>query len=482
MVFNSLEFLLFFPIVTAAYFAARMRGRQWVLVAASSLFYMAFVPAYVLVLYGAIGVDYVAARLIEKSEGSRRTTWLVMSLAANLGALAFFKYGGFAAHNVNALLSLAGMRPSVPTIEVLLPIGLSFHTFQGMSYVIEVYKRRYPAERSLLVYALYVMFYPQLVAGPIERPQTLLAQLKEEHPFDAARATRGLRRMLWGFFKKIVVADRLALIVNAVYAAPAGYDGAVLAIATAAFAIQIYADFSGYSDIAIGAADVMGIRLSENFRQPYTAQSVRELWSRWHVTLMSWLRDYLYIPLGGNRVRPARRSFNVLVTFLASGLWHGASFTYVVWGGLNGVFVLIEARLWPKGLPRSASLFRGVARTLVTFALVCVTWVFFRAPTLRDAGVVFTRLPTAFAALARPSAVLAAIARLAIDGKRLALTAAAVALLLTLDTIAARRGTEPSALFGDLPRLPRWVVYWGLAGAILLLGAFARQQFLYFQF
>lgn len=476
MTFVSLEFLFFFPIVTAAYFAARQPGRQWLLVVASSLFYMAFVPAYLLVLYAMIGVDFVAATLVERSEGRRRKAWLILSLAVNLGALAFFKYGGFVGENVNTLLSLLGMRAAVPTFEVVLPIGLSFHTFQGMAYVIEVHRGRHPAERSLVAYALYVMFYPQLVAGPIERPQSLLPQLKEHHPFDAARAARGLRRMLWGFFKKIVVADRIALVVNAVYAAPSKYDGAILAIATAGFALQIYADFSGYSDIAIGAADVMGIELRPNFRQPYVARSVREFWSRWHMSLTSWFRDYLYIPLGGNRVGPARRTFNLMVTFLASGLWHGANWTYVTWGGLNGLLVVVETELGVKTTSRS------VARLVLTFALVCVTWVFFRAASMHDAFVVFARLPRALGALSHPAAVLAELSRLAIDTKRLGLTLLAATAMLVLDAIAARRETEPSELFASLPRLPRWAVYWGLAGAILLLGAFARQTFLYFQF
>ena len=482
MTFVSLEFLVFFPLVAAAYFAARGRGRQWVLVAASSVFYMAFVPAYLLVLYAMVGVDFLAARLIESSVGRTRKLWLALSLAANLGALGVFKYAGFFAENANALLTLLGMPARVPAFDVLLPIGLSFHTFQGMSYVIEVYRGRYPAERSLLVYALYVMFFPQLVAGPIERPQTLLPQLKEPRAFDAERGARGLRRMLWGFFKKIVVADRIALVVNAVYLAPARYDGAILAIATAGFAVQIYADFSAYSDIAIGAADVMGIELRPNFRQPYTAESVRELWQRWHMSLASWLRDYVYIPLGGNRVSRPRRGFNLMVTFLVSGLWHGASFTYVVWGGLNGLFVLIESALWPAGCPGARSSPARVVRVLSTFGLVCFTWIFFRAESMHDAFVVVARLPTAAFALARPSSVLAELSRLAIDAKRLTVTLVATAIVLFVDAAAARRDTEPSVLLGQLPRTPRWIVYWSLAAAVLLVGAFARQSFLYFQF
>ena len=347
MLFNSFEFLVFFPVVTVLYFSLRsVRSRQWLLVISSTLFYMAFIPEYALILYGTIVVDYFAGLKIAEAQGTRRRTWLAASIAANVGCLAVFKYCNFAIDNANGLLGLvSGAR--LPLVEMTLPVGLSFHTFQAMSYTIEVYRGNQKPERSFLVYALYVMFYPQLVAGPIERPQNVIHQLKELHAFEPDRVTRGFRLMLWGFFKKAAVADRLAMLVAPVYAYPSGHSGPVLAIATAAFALQIYADFSGYSDIALGTAEVMGVKLMTNFRVPYRSQSVAEFWSRWHISLSTWFRDYLYIPLGGNRVGAFRRRLNLLATFLVSGLWHGANWTYVVWGALNGVFLIVESVFAP---------------------------------------------------------------------------------------------------------------------------------------
>jgi D-alanyl-lipoteichoic acid acyltransferase DltB (MBOAT superfamily) len=363
MIFNSLEFLAFFPIVTLLYFVVPRRMQWALLLIASCIFYMAFRPVYVLILVFTILVDYVAGLLIAPAVGWRRRAWLGASIAANVGVLAVFKYWNFAAGNLNGL---AG-RPLVPLLDILLPIGLSFHTFQAMSYTIEVYRGRQPPERHLGIYALYVMFYPQLVAGPIERPQNLLPQFRDGHEFDAARVTRGLSLMMWGFFKKIVVADRLAIAVNHVYARPGDFDGAALLLATYAFAFQIYCDFSGYSDIALGSAEVMGFELMKNFDRPYASASVAEFWRRWHISLSTWFRDYLYIPLGGSKVGPARTGANLLIVFLVSGLWHGANWTYVAWGALHGLYIIVGrategARRW-LAVPRFVS-------TLITFHLV----------------------------------------------------------------------------------------------------------------
>lgn len=481
MLFNSLEFLLFFPIVTIAYFALpSVRARQWLLVVASTVFYMAFIPAYAVILYATIVVDYLAGRKIEASSGARRKTWLVVSLIANVGCLAVFKYGNFVAENVNVILGLVGSGARVPLLDFVLPVGLSFHTFQAMSYTIEVYRGRQPAERSFLVYCLYVMFYPQLVAGPIERPQNVIDQLKALHPFDGARVVRGFRLMLWGFFKKVVVADRLAVIVNGVYGAPSQHSGAILAIATVAFAVQIYADFSGYSDIALGTAEVMGVRLMTNFRQPYLSQSVTEFWSRWHISLSTWFRDYVYIPLGGNRVGPMRRRMNLLATFLLSGLWHGANWTYVVWGGLNGIFLVGESLFVRDARSRSGGV-RGLGRCLATFVLICTTWVFFRAASVRDAFVVLGRIGSD-AVHARAAGVGADLVHLAVDRKRLAITLAATVIVLVVDAAAARRETHPAELLGRTNAPIRWGTYFALAAALVLGGIYGRQQFIYFQF
>ncbi len=298
MLFNSLEFALFFPFVTLLYFVLPHRVRWALLLGASAWFYMAFVPVYILILGFTILVDYVAGLLIENAAGRRRGWYLALSVLANVGVLAVFKYWNFLATNVNDVFLLFDPQIQVPLLALLLPIGLSFHTFQAMSYTIEVYRGTQPAERNLGIYALYVLFYPQLVAGPIERPQNLLHQFREVHQFDADRVFAGLSRMLAGLFKKLVIADRLAIVVNGVYGDPTAYSAGTLLLATWLYAVQIYCDFSGYSDIALGAANVMGFTLMENFDRPYFATSIGDFWRRWHISLSTWFKDYLYVPLG----------------------------------------------------------------------------------------------------------------------------------------------------------------------------------------
>jgi alginate O-acetyltransferase complex protein AlgI len=385
MLFNSLQFLVFFVVVTAAYFALPHRWRWALLLLASCGFYMAFIPAYLLILLATIGVDYVAGIQIERASGRRRKQFLVLSLVANLGTLAFFKYYNFFTENVNALLHALHLTThEVPYLHIILPIGLSFHTFQAMSYTIEVYRGHYPAERHLGIYALYVMFYPQLVAGPIERPQQMLPQFYEEKHFDFEQAVLGLQRMLWGLFKKVVVGDLLGQYVNSVYDNYPMHTGLALLLATYSFAIQIYCDFSGYSDMALGAAQVMGFRLMENFRLPYLSKSITEFWRRWHISLSSWLRDYLYVGLGGSRHGRWRTYRNLLLTMLLGGLWHGASWNFVVWGLLNGLYLSAEKMLGVRvGTPQS--LLVRVLRMVFTFHLVCLAWVFFRAGTFGQA-------------------------------------------------------------------------------------------------
>ena len=333
MLFNSIPFLVFYPVVTLLYFILPQRWRWAILLAASATFYMAFVPSYILILFFTILVDYNAGLWIERSAGHRRRFFLVLSLVANIGVLAFFKYFNFMNANLRELAHFLHWNYPVPLLQILLPIGLSFHTFQSMSYTVEVYRGRQAAEKHLGILALYVLFYPQLVAGPIERPQNLIHQFREVHRFDEDVFLSGVRLMLWGLFKKCVIADRLALYVSQVYDHPFQYRGLPLLVATVFFSVQIYCDFSGYSDVAIGSARSMGFRLMQNFNRPYGADSVPEFWRRWHISLSTFFRDYLYIPLGGNRTAPARWCSNIMLTFLISGLWHGAAWNYILWGG-----------------------------------------------------------------------------------------------------------------------------------------------------
>ncbi len=360
------------------------------MLAASCFFYMFFKPVYILILFFTIIIDYYAGILIENASGPRRKFYLSWSIVANILVLAIFKYFNFINGNVEVLLQSFGMENPVPYLQILLPIGLSFHTFQAMSYTIEVYRGHQKAERKFITYALYVMYYPQLVAGPIERPQNMLPQFYEEHNFDYDRTISGLKQMLWGFFKKMVVADRLAMFADVVFNDPNNYHGMTVIWAILFFTFQIYCDFSGYSDIALGASRIMGINLMMNFNLPYIATSIKEFWTRWHISLSTWFRDYFYISLGGNRVSKPRWYFNLMAVFLVSGLWHGANWTFVIWGGLHGVYQVfghLTANVQQKIKDRlkPVSLLVTGAEWAFTMVLVMLAWVFFRANNVTDA-------------------------------------------------------------------------------------------------
>ena len=330
MLFNSFHFLVFFIVVTSLYFALPYKNRWFLLLISSCYFYMAFVPIYILILGFTIVIDYFAGIYIENATGKKKKFYLIFSLIANIGVLAIFKYYNFINANLSFLLHGFALTNPLPYLSILLPIGLSFHTFQAMSYTIEVYRGNQKAERHFGIYSLYVMFYPQLVAGPIERPQNLLHQFRERYDFNYERVTSGLRLMAWGLFKKVVIADRLAIVVDTVYNNPEQHNSLTLIIATIFFAFQIFCDFSGYSDMAIGAARVMGFKLMTNFDKPYQSKSIHEFWKRWHISLSTWFRDYFYISLGGNRVSIPRWYLNLFLVFLVSGLWHGANWTFVI--------------------------------------------------------------------------------------------------------------------------------------------------------
>ena len=409
MLFNSLHFLFFFVFITLLYFTVPKRTQWILLLLASCYFYAAFIPAYLIILFVVILIDYIAGLWIERTTGSTRKALLIASLISNIGILAFFKYYNFFNDNLTTVLSLTGAHNVLPPLQVLLPgivlpIGLSFHTFQSMSYTIEVYRGNYPAERHLGIYSLYVLFYPQLVAGPIERPQNVLPQLHQTYSFDWARVRSGLMMMGWGMFKKVVIADRLALVVDPAYANVQAATGATLWLAVFFYAIQIYCDFSGYSDIAIGAGKVMGIRMMENFKTPYLSQSISEFWRRWHISLSTWFRDYVYIPLGGNRVSAPRAAFNLLIVFGVSGLWHGADWKFIIWGLLHGFYLVVgqfTSRYKPRAqeavsqeYKQSGNIVGHRTNQVLTFALVMFTWVFFRAATTQDAVLILQKVLT----------------------------------------------------------------------------------------
>ena len=368
---------------------------------ASCIFYMAFIPAYIFILAALILIDYIAAILIEKSNDRQKKVYLIASIFSTCITLFFFKYFNFFNLNLSALSNFLHWNYSMSALSLLLPIGLSFHTFQSLAYVIEVYRGNFKAERHLGIYALYVMFYPQLVAGPIERPQHLLPQFYLEQVFKYDRVISGIKRMLWGMFKKVVIADNLASLVNIVYSHPHEYSGPYLLQATIFFAIQIYCDFSGYVDIAIGSARVMGFELVENFNKPYLATSVSDFWRRWHMSLSFWFRDYVYIPLGGNRSFQSRTYLNIFTVFLLSGLWHGANWTFVLWGGLHGMYVisskatvLLREKIVRISKLHSFPKLHNCIQIILTLSLVAFAWIFFRANNINDALYVASHLFT----------------------------------------------------------------------------------------
>jgi D-alanyl-lipoteichoic acid acyltransferase DltB (MBOAT superfamily) len=478
VLFNSLHFLAFFPVVLAVYFTLPHRFRWAWLLAASCYFYAAFIPAYLLILFVLIGIDYVAGIAIEGAQGSRRKVFLVVSLVANCGMLGFFKYYNFLAQNLTALAHAGGLAVDVKTLAIVLPIGLSFHTFQSMSYTIEVYRGKQKAERHLGIYALYVLFWPQLVAGPIERPQNLLHQFREPKRFDSKRTTEGVELMVLGFAKKVLVADTLAKTVNTVYGAPQQHSGLSLLLATYFFAFQIYCDFAGYSDIARGAAKIMGFDLMVNFDRPYASATISEFWRRWHISLSTWFRDYLYIPLGGSRVSRARGALNLMIVFLVSGLWHGANWTFVIWGGVHGTALAASQLVFGHARKQPPTGLARVFKVLLTFHIVVLSWIFFRAETVGKAFYVLTHLVSANGA--------ASWSALPETPARLALAMASILALEAMDLWWKRRQTAPQP--AAQPALLASGLRHALALGIMILVLFrltddrGPQQFIYFQF
>lgn len=390
MLFNSIAFLLFFPIVCVIYFSIppqMIRARNLLLLIASYYFYMNWQPAYALLLLTSTFVTYIAALGIGCFEDRRKKKiCLVSSLVLNLAILFLFKYYNFLSSNISMGLEACGLKIDIPEFGLILPVGISFYTFQALGYSIDVYRGTTKVERDFATYALFVSFFPQLVAGPIERSNNLLPQFKQQHRFDYEAVLSGVKLMVWGYFMKLALADRCGIYVDAIFNNVDKHNGGSYLVASLLFPFQIYGDFAGYSLIAIGVARVMGFRLMENFRRPYFATSVGEFWHRWHISLSTWFKDYVYIPLGGNRVGRLRNYFNLLVTFVISGIWHGANWTFFLWGTLHGILLCIE-----KALGIGKQKFTGINKFFhwaVTFVLVCLAWILFRANNLSDAMMV----------------------------------------------------------------------------------------------
>ena len=408
MLFNSVTFLFFFPIVVILYFLIPPKRRPFWLLISSYYFYMSWNPKYALLIFTSTVVTYISGLLIDKAnhidrirkKNIMRKICVGASFIMNISILFFYKYFNFTNDFINFLLDSFGSKISIPYSSVLLPVGISFYTFQALSYTMDVYRSDIKAETNFAVYALFVSFFPQLVAGPIERSTNLLPQFRIEHKFNYLHLQQGFNLIIWGFFKKMVVADRLSLIVDRVYDNPNNHVGLPLIIATFLFAFQIYCDFSSYSDIAIGTARIMGFKLMKNFDKPYFSKSIVEFWKKWHISLSTWFRDYLYFPLGGNRVSTIKWYRNILIVFIVSGLWHGASLNFVIWGILHAIFQIISLHV--NKLKRKYIIvdnpylkkINNVISVIITFILVDIAWIFFRAKNLKDSIYIITNLFT----------------------------------------------------------------------------------------
>lgn len=397
MLFNSLSFLIFFPVVFILYWFVTKGNLKWqniLLLAASYYFYACWDWRFLFLLIFSTLLDYFTGLKMEQCEEKKKKKfWFWLSVIINLGFLGIFKYYNFFVYSFAEVLSQAGINMNVWTLQVILPVGISFYTFHGLSYVIDIYKGKIKAERNFVDYSLFVSYFPLLVAGPIERATHLLPQIKVQRKFETEHAIRGIELMLWGFFKKVVIADNMAIIVNKVYADPSAYGSGSLVIAALAFSFQIYCDFSGYSDIAIGTSKLLGIDLLQNFNFPYLSRSIAEFWRRWHISLSSWFRDYLYIPLGGSKLSMLLNIRNVFIIFLVSGIWHGANWTFLIWGGIHAFlfipsFILGSNRKYKEDIVHRGKLLPSVMDLLqmaITFFFVTLAWVFFRAETVSQA-------------------------------------------------------------------------------------------------
>lgn len=477
MLFNSLQFILFFLIVTPVYYLLPHKFRWFHLLASSCVFYMAFVPVYILILFGTIIIDYFAGILIAKTDGKKRKYYLIISLIANIGVLFVFKYYNFFIDNIN---DISGV--NLPFLKILLPIGLSFHTFQAMSYTIEVYRGNQKAEKHFGIYALYVMFYPQLVAGPIERPQNILHQFHEKKYFSYANIVNGLKLIAWGMFKKVVVADRLAIYVNEVFDHQLNYEGLPVIIACVFFSLQIYFDFSAYSNIAIGTAKTLGFDLMINFRMPYFSRTITEFWSRWHISLSTWFRDYLYIPLGGNRISKTRTKINQFIVFVISGFWHGANWTFLFWGFLHGLYVIVESEL--KTIIGTFKLYLPVKRILI-FGLITFAWIFFRAENIKQAFNIVGSLENNLFQQISNIISNTELARL----KLLYVNKGSGVFLLSLIFVSTvmfiewkQKDRSIIHYFHSLSKPVRYAMYFFLIYGSIFFGVFEKNQFIYFQF
>ena len=492
MVFNSFSFLIFFPAVLLLYRVLPKRARWVMLLAASYWFYMSWQPELIWLILFTTAVSYLCGLGIEKARGKKiRKLLLAVALLSSLSVLFFFKYFNFVCGSALSLLRIFGLELPDFSLNLILPVGISFYTFRTLSYVIDVYREKMPAERHFGYYALYVAFFPQLVAGPIERPENLIPQLKEDHPFSAADSAEGIKLMAVGFFKKVAVADQLSKYVEAVYngvnsAGSETVNGFTVILATLLFAVQIYCDFSGYTDIAIGCARVMGIRLMQNFNAPYSALSIRDFWRRWHISLTSWFTDYIYIPLGGSRRGRVRQYANIFIVFLVSGIWHGAAWTYIIWGIMHGIYQIVGhiTEPWRESLRVRLRIGDNPAylglRRFATFGLVTFAWVAFRANSPADMLALYRTLFTGW----RGIDIFGSLSSLGLGVTEIITAALSVFVAVMLDRQIALKPRESAQLKLTPGRAVAYIaLVWAISSAwIILLSSGGPGSFIYFQF
>ena len=471
MIFNSFNFIVLFPIIFLLYYVipakyAKMRNLYLLLV--SYLLYLQYKPVYAVILFGVTAVTYFSALALADAKYPKRV--LTVGVLFSLLPLAFFKYFNFINDSISNALSVVGLHFDLPGLNWAIPIGISFFTFQALGYLWDVYYKREVPERDFLTYSLFVSFFPSILSGPINKASLLIPQLKQLRPyFDYAKAVSGLKMLLWGMFMKVVVADRVALYVDTVFSNYENYTGMSCFVASLLYTIQIYADFAGYSLMAIGVGRVLGLELTENFRRPYFAVSVTEFWHRWHISLSTWLKDYVYIPLGGSRCSKIRNYWNIFVTFLVSGIWHGANWTFIVWGCMHGICQIVEKMLGQQKC--NYRLPGRIVKIIVTFTIVNFAWIFFRMPTLTDAcGVIArifdTTLPMTVYMAPLPTPPFIALG----------------VVLLFMKDLRDEFFPDSLRLMDSNIRLVRWSTYVFLLIAILLFGVFSSDQFIYANF
>lgn len=496
MLFNSLDYAIFFPVVVFLYFIFPKKVRIYWLLAASYYFYMSWNRKYGLLLLFTTAVTYFDGIILnrleqqENNESKQKEKIVVFSsVVVNIALLIYFKYTNFIIESVNALLSRAGHSVSFRTFDIILPVGISFFIFQSIGYVIDVYRKDVEAEKNFFRYALFLSFFPQLVAGPIERSGNLLRQLKTPCDFDADNAKDGLLTIAYGFFMKIVVADNISAVIDPIFETYTEQSGMALFFAVLLFAFQIYCDFNGYTQIAIGSARVLGIKLNKNFDTPYMGCSIKDFWRRWHISLTSWFRDYLYIPLGGSRKGKLRKQINTLIVFFCSGLWHGASWNYVLWGLWNGLFSVLEDILSPfyektvkiLKLDKEKFMYK-ICQRIFTFLLVDFTWLFFRVNSVRDSFSILSKIAKDF----RLEWLLNfEFFRLFEDTRQMVVLIVSLIIVFALDKLIYKKTAVKEAVFSQ-QFVFRWLIYI-LIGIILLYWGvygtgYEQTQFIYFQF